>query len=249
MIDILINLAEDIKFCLLGGLGIGMITGYLFTKLRIREKHIPVIYKLEEIISDKKREMDANKIEKNESIKSSKDLNEKLNKIDQEVAKSRDITTELENKIQNSKTEQENLKNQYSKRKNILDDYDKEIITLNSKLGLNNTIRPDERKDTLKIEIKTNEQIYIKKCDNFDDLKNQSKELIKETSNLTSNLTTLTTSWDEKDKEFLKTTNSISTLKEKLQKQYDKMQTSKQENDEKIDNLKEQLLNIKNKLS
>ena len=249
MVDILINLAEDIKLCLLGSLGIGVVTGYLFTKLRVSEKYIPTIYKLEDTLQNKESAINANEVKKHESIKLAKNLNEKLNKTNQEVSKLKDITNNLETQTAKSKSEQESLKNQYSKQENILNDYDKEIINLNYTLGLSGNIKPAEKKEMLKAEIETNEQEYIKECDRHFTLENQSKELEKKTLNLTSNLNTLTTSWNEKNKELSETTNAISALKEKLQKQYEQIQLEKQESDEKIDSFKKQLLDIKSKLS
>jgi chromosome segregation ATPase len=249
MVDILISLAEDIKFCLLGALGIGAITGYLFTKLRVREEYIPVIFELEDNIYDKERKIDANKVEKDESIKLSKNLNEKLSITNGEVTKFRDITTDLETKTAKSKTEQKSLKNQYSKQENILDDYNTEMISLTSILGLSESINPDERKATLKTEIETNEQAYKNECNASELLENQNKELEEETSSLSSKLSSLTSSWDEKDKELSFATNSLSTLREELQKQYDELLLSKQENDERIDRFKKQLIDIKNRLS
>ncbi len=248
MVDILINLAEDIKFCLLGALAIGAVTGYLFTKLRVREKHIPTIHKLEENIYNKEREINTNKIESDESIKLSKNLNKELNRTNNNVTKLKDEIIELEQKTAKLKTEQENLKSQYSKQESILNDYKNEIISLNSTLGLSDSINPENRKISLKTEIETKEQTYKKECEKCELLENQNKELEKETSDLSLKLASLTTSWNEKDKELSETTSSLSALREKLQKQYDEMFISKQENDEKIDRFKKELLDIKSKL-
>ncbi len=249
MVDILISLAEDIKFCLLGALGIGAATGYLFTKLRVSEEHIPIIYELEDDIYDKERKIDANKIEKDESIELSKNLNIELSKTNGKVTKLKDTAIELEIKTAKSKTELESLKSQYGKQENILNDYNKEIINLRSTLGLSDSINPKSRKVSLKAEIETNEQVYKKECEKYELLENQDEELKRETSNLSSKLASLTTSWDEKNKELSNAISSLSTLRENLQKQYDEMLISKQENDDKIDRFKKQLIDIKSKLS
>ncbi len=249
MIEILISLAEDIKFCLLGVLGIGAVAGYLFTKLRVREKHMPAIDKLKDNIYNKEKKIDANKIEKDESIELSKNLNTELSKTNDKVTKLRDTTIELEIETAKSKTELESLKDQYGKQENILNDYNREIISLKSTLGLSDSTNYENRKISLKEEIEANKQTYKKECKEYELLEKQDKELKEETSKLSSKLASLTASWDEKNKELSYAKTSLSTLREKLKKQYDEMLLGKQENDERVDRFKKQLIDIKSKLS
>ncbi len=249
MVDILINLINDMKICLAISLGIGLISGYLYTKLKSRELYKPEVDRLIQKIASQEIEADA-------SLNQSNIIDSKLEEYENSLQEGNITIKKLKNDIsdlENTKTELNTknleLKEQFLKLDNNLKNKNSEIQSLKSALGIEDLSKIEAYKEKLKNDISNNSIIYKQKCDSYDGLFNEDKELHSENSNLTSKLSSLSALFGKKELELLDLTKHTEELRTKLQREYDLMIQSKEENISAIKRYKNQLLEIKEKLS
>lgn len=249
MVDILINLINDMKVCLALALGAGFVFGYIYSKLKARETHQPLINELKKNIYEQKEKSNTLLTQINEDKEMIKNYDDELHGGNLTNTKFKSIISELEIKKAKLEKDDANLKNQYTKQENIFTDYNNEIITLKSVLGIEETAQIDNHKRTLKEDITKKAEIYKQKCDSSEGLQKEDKELMRETSDLSSQISSLTAALNKKEDLLLDCAKNTSSLRLKLQKEYDTIIKNKEEDDSKIESFKKQLLAIKEKLS
>jgi len=249
MVDILINLINDMRICLAISFGIGLISGYLYTKLRAREIYKPELDRLIQKIASQEIEADT-------SLNQNSTANAKLQEEENNLQNGTTLIKKFKNDISDleaTKTELDTknieLKEQFLKLNNNLRNKNSEIQSLKSALGVEDLSKIEARKKNLKSDISNYLTNYKQKCDSYDGLFNEDKELHTENSNLKSKLLSLTTIFNKKELELSDITKHTQDLRTKLQREFDLMIQNKEENISAIQRYKNQLLEIKKKLS
>jgi len=249
MTDMLINMIGDLKTCLALALGSGFIFGYIYNKFKAKEKYKPEIKNLKHKIQSKKEEMGFLSAKNSEISKEVTKHTDHLNNTNLEITKFKNQIADLETNRNKLLKEEATIKDQYTKQKNILNEYQDKIKELKDKLRVDDITNLDIRKSALQTEAANIANTYKQKCDSFEGLFNEKRELEKETSNLTSNIASLKAILHKKEQQILNSSNNISALREKLQNEFNKLIESKEENEDRINYFKKELLALKDKLS
>lgn len=249
MNDIIMNLISDMKMCLAIALLTGLIFGYLYTKLRARELFKPEVKKLAKQIEEVKSESDA-LITQNSEIESAiTACDETLDTGNLTITKYKNEINDFETNRENLEKEDAGLKDQYTKQESILHDYHSEITSLKSDFGLEEINQIDDLKVSLKAKAIDTADHFRQKCDSYEGLCNEEKELQKEIFSLNSEVASLDAVLNKKKLELSSATENITSLKEKLQGEYDALLANMQEHKTLIASYKEQLLSLKKKLA
>ena len=249
MTDMLINMIGDLKTCLALALGSGFVFGYIYNKFKAKEKYKPEINNLKHKIQSKKEEMGFLSAKNSEISTEVERYTNQLNNTNLEITKFKNQIADLETNRNELLKEEAAIKDQYTKQKNILNDYQDEIKKLKEKLRIEDISNLEDRKSELQAEAANIADTYKQKCDSYEGLFNEKRELEKETSSLTSNIASLKAALHKKEQQILNSSENISALREKLQNEFNKLIESKEENEDRITHFKKELLAIKNKLS
>ncbi len=248
MTNILINLIIDMKICLAIAVGLGLLFGYLYTKLKAMQTHKPAINGLKKKIDTTRTNSSSLKIKKDENIAKIKEYNEKLNSDDTTIAKFKDEINKLEIAKLESQKQTTHIQNSYKKQTDILDNNTQEIKSLKKLLDLENITEIEDHKTALKMDLNSKIELYKQKSNSYEGLNNEAEELKKENFTLNTKELSLTATLDEKKSNLADTIKNITKLKSKLQTEYDQMVQSIQDNKNKIQNYKTELLQLKDRL-
>jgi chromosome segregation protein len=249
MTDILINMIGDLKTCLALALGSGFIFGYIYNKFKAKERYKPEIKNLKHKIQSKREEMKVLSAKNSDISVEVEKYTDQLNNTNLEITKLKNQIADLEINKNELLKEETAIKDQYIKQKSILNDYQEEIKKLKDRLRIEDIANLEDRKSTLQAEAANIADTYKQKCDSYEGLFNEKRELEKEISNLTSNIASLKATLHQKEQHILNSSNNISALREKLQNEFNKLIESKEENEDRITYFKKELLALKDKLS
>jgi chromosome segregation ATPase len=239
----------DLKTCLALALGSGLLFGYLYTKFKSKEKYKPDIKDYTQKIRSKKEEIHLLSTKGSDLTTDVERYDEKLNETNLEVTKFKNQIADLETTKYKLEQEETNLKNQYKKQESILNDYESEVQKLKDKLRVDEIENLEDRKLTLQEDLHKTIDKYQQKCDSYEGLFNEKRELEKETSTLSSNITSLKAAIHKKEQLLANSSNTISSVRERLQDEFNKLIESKEENENRISYFKKELLSLKKKLS
>jgi len=245
----LLELISDMKICLALALGTGLISGYLYTKLRAKEIYKPDIINL-------KKKIKYNKNESRLLLSKNSDIENEIESFSSKVHEENIVATKhknelyaLEENFRSQEAEYANVKAQYKTKEHMLNRYNKELQELKTTLDVKDISDIENHKSTLHAKSISIVDNYKQKCDSCERMYSEEKSLKIENSELTSKISSFGALFNKKEYELADSTKTVSTIRGKLQLEFDKLLRTKKENDTKIERYKKQLTDIKDKLS
>jgi len=245
----ILDLIGDMKNCLALALGTGLISGYLYTKLRAREIYKPDIKNLKNKIKlNEGKSIDL--LEKNENIKSDLSLhNKKIDKSNLEITQHKQEILEHEMKLKKLQLDGSSVVNNYQIEKNKLDRYNKEVDELKTTLDIDDVSNIEKSKELIKDKSLNITEKYSEKKNMVDAFTNEVTALKKENSNLTYEIDSKKALLNKKDIELKDTHKKLSSIRGELQENYEKLLKTRDDNLSQIEKYKKQLVDLKSKLS
>ena len=210
MLSMILEILNSLKFCLLIALFTGLLFGYLYTKLKARERHYPDVKKFTKNIVNhtqnlRKIETQHKKIKGNieQYANKLKEINKSIETYKEQFISQKDLHMSMLSKGKE-------YKSKYEEKKNILDHYTGEIDKIKKECRLDDISNLEKNIENMKSLIKDKSAKLKNKQEKFSTLQNKVKTLDLENSKLKEKLYEL----DKKSEDMaLKTIDKKDTLK------------------------------------
>ncbi len=245
MIDILTNLILDLKNCLAIALGIGLLTGYIYTKLRSREIYKPEIDRLNEKI-------DIQDSESKSFISKTKEIEEDIEKLNSSIKENQLHIKKIQEDIHDFEIQKiEKLRKEsriierFNDAKNTLTTKEFELKELKNRLEVDDLSNIEAKSESINSKISQNSKEYSQKQEVYSNLLEKKKEIEEKKIALEEELLSLNKTLDEKEEKLSKLIQNRDTLKEELQNRYDSIVRDREDDLQKIEEYKSELLKIK----
>jgi chromosome segregation ATPase len=237
------------KICLAIAFASSFLFGYLYTKLKSKERYKPELKAYKSDIKERESEINSI-IKQNENTESKLKLKQNdLSKINNFIANSKDETRHFEENKNRYKEQIITMKDLHIKKGIILKDYNKEIVATKSTLGLDDISKIQEHKKKLKSKVESIKKEHHEVSSTFTKLLDKKEELTDTNKNLKSSITSLTAKLSQNRLELTDAKNKFDSIASKLQSEFETLVKSKDEHLSKIQEYKEKLFSIRKRFS